>query len=180
MNTRLKAVVPAAAKSSATVCVACKIPNGLRLQLQTETPRIVDTPTGPKEVKFWVKGGKTYNVHGPAYPVAPPAGYPRQPMIEGGYAITRGIPADFWNAWWEQNKEADYCRAPDGSDQGFIFAYPDLDDAVAAAVEHEALLTGMEPLSAEMDKNGRLKDPRIPRPLSAGIEHLRPDDNQAA
>jgi len=77
-------------------------------------------------------------------------------MIEGGYAITRGIPADFWEKWAEQNKLADFFVPPDGCEHGAIFAYPDLDDVISAAREQEKYLTGMEPLSTDVDKNGSL------------------------
>src|SRR5271156_4718818 len=179
--TKLKAVVSTIEKSGPTVCVACKIPNGLKLQLQTTMPTIVDTPRGPEMKDFWVKGGREWNVRGPAYPVAPPAGYPKPPMIEGGYAITRGIPKEFWDKWYEQNRNASYCQPHEGSEHGFIFAYADLDDTIAAAIEHEELLTGLEPLSTEVDAKGRLKDKRVPRPLSAGMSGVMPDDsNQGA
>lgn len=152
--------------SARSVTVACKIPTGLALQLQKEQPRIVDTPQGPKSVNFWVKGGKTFYVHGPAYPVSPPPGYPRAPVIEGGYAMTPGIPVEFWNDWLEQNSLADYVTSD------MIYAMPSMEDAMAWAREREELLSGMEPLSQEVDASGRLKDPRAPRPINQQIMRL--------
>ena len=162
---------------SATVCVACKIATGLQLQLQAKQPRIVEGRNGPEKIDFWIKGGKVYYVHGPAYPVAPPAGYPERPIMAGGYAITRGIPTKFWNDWLEQNKLADYVVAPDGAEHGMIFAYPTMEDCIAAAKEQEKLLSGLEPLSTDVDKDGRLTDPRVPRPLNPMIGKLGPERN---
>lgn len=169
--------IPVSQKSAGGgfVTVACKLPNGLALQLQTEQMRIVDTPTGPKQTPFYVKSGKIYYVKGPSYPVIPPKGYPKPPHTEGGYALTRGIPQAFWDQWWEQNKMAPYCNSEE-SDHGFIFAYADLDDAASAAIEHEGLLTGLEPLSTDVDSKGRMNDPRMPRPLNATLEGLKPDN----
>jgi hypothetical protein len=161
-------------ESTRTVTVACKIENGLQLQLQVKQPRFVSNreSTGSEKIEavnFWVKAGKVYFVHGPAYPVAPPKGYPRQPMIEGGYALTTGIPVEFWNSWLEQNALADYVTSD------MIWAEPDLDSAVAKARENEKLLSGMQPLSTDLDKEGRLTDPRVPRPLGHGMTKISPD-----
>jgi len=160
---KAKAIPP----SARNVVVACKIPNGIWLQLQKSEERPVETRDGTKMLNFWVKGGKRYYINGPAYPVGQlPKGFPRPPLIEGGYAITRGIPADVWEQWWEQNKLADYCVAPDGAEHGMIFAYPDLDSVVDAAREQESLMSGLEPLSTETDSRGKLIDPRMPQPIT--------------
>jgi hypothetical protein len=161
--------------SARTVTVACKIPTGLALQLQTEEPRIVDTPKGPEKIMFWVKRGKVWYVHGPSYPVNPPPGYPKPPLMVGGYALTSGIPADFWEQWLKQNELADYVVPPEGAEHGMVFAYATLDSAVSAASEQEKLLSGLEPLSQEKDKDGRLTDPRVPRPLGGGMTKIGPE-----
>jgi hypothetical protein len=163
------------AATGRTVTVACKIASGLALQLQTQQPRIVDTPKGPEKVMFWVKAGKVYYVHGPAYPTSPPPGYPPAPLIVGGYALTPGIPADFWEQWLEQNKLADYVLPPEGAEHGMIYAMPSMEDAVAVAKEQSTLLSGMEPLSQDKDKDGRLIDPRVPRPLGHGMTKIGPE-----
>lgn len=155
-----------------TVTVMCKIPNGLRLRLQKKVKRPVAGKDGLEMVEFSEFYGRAYYVRGPAYPIAPPAGYPKPPVTEGGYAATTGIPADFWADWLEQNKHADYCRPPDGADCGFIYAEPDLESAIAVARENEKLLTGLQPMSIETDKNGRFVDPRAPRPLMSNMTHL--------
>lgn len=162
--------------SARTVCVACKIPNGLVLQLQKQVDARVpdkDSSSGYRIEKQWVKHGRRIIVAGPAYPVGTlPKGYPKQGMIEGGYAITRGVPAEFWEEWAEQNKLADFFVPPDGAEHGMIFAYPDLDDVASAARESENLMSGMEPLSTDTDKDGKLTDPRAPKPLNPMLSKL--------
>jgi hypothetical protein len=163
-----------AVASARSVVVMCKIPNGLKLQLQKTVKRPVAGRDGLEMLEFHEFTGRPYFVRGPAYPVAPPKGYPRQPVTEGGYAATPGIPKDFWDQWWEQNKMADYCRPQDGADKGMIYAEVDLDSAVAAALEHADTRSGLEPLSTDTDKNGKLIDPRAPRPIS-GMSMLAPE-----
>jgi len=165
--------------SARTVTVACKVETGLVLQLQRQVDRLVDTPKGPETKQFWVKTGQGYEIHGPAIPRGQmPKGY-RPPIIVGGYALTPGIPADFWEQWLEQNKNSTYCAPVGGSDHGFIFAYPDLESATSAAEENEALLTGFQPLSTDVDKHGSLIDKRIPRPVHGKLGRVQPEDRAA-
>lgn len=161
--------LPATAR---TVTVACKVPTGLVLQLQTATDRIETGRNGLETMHYNVFGGRRYFVHGPAYPSTKPTGYPAPPMIEGGYALTRGIPADFWEQWAEQNKMAPYFVPPDGAEHGMIFAYATTDEVASAAREQEKLLSGLEPLSTDMDANGRLTDPRMPKPVTASLSKI--------
>lgn len=166
-------VVAAAEKKSRTVVVACKIPNGLMLQLQRPVQRMEDARGGPEPRTYNAFHGRRYFVHGPARPVGTlPKGFPQAPLIEGGYAITRGVPIEFWEQWLEQNKKASYVVAPEGAEHGMIFAYPDLDDTVSAAREQAKLLSGMEPLSTDLDKDGRLTDPRAPKPINMALTKI--------
>lgn len=170
---------PVANKSKRTVTVACKIPHGMVLQLQRPSERMEDTRDGPKPRTYWVKCGEIYRVRGPAYPVGTiPKGFRRAPINEGGYALTPGIPADFWNQWVEQNAKADFVVAPDGAEHGMIFAYPDMEDAASAAREQEKLLSGLEPISTDEDSRGKLVDPRLPRPENAGLGRLAHEPHQ--
>ena len=167
--------------SARSVVVMCKIPNGLQLQLQRKVPRAVETRDGLKELMFWEKCGRVYHVNGPAYPVGTvPKGYPKQPLVEGGYAATKSIPADFWAEWLEQNKLAPYVVPPDGADRGMIWAEPDLESAISAAEEHETLMSGLEPLSTDVDKNGRFTDKRAPRPIGGGLTKVGPEQRLGA
>lgn len=154
-----------------TVTVACKLPNGLVLRLQQKEDRPVESREGTKMVTFWVSkpGSPVYRVRGPEIPRGGlPEGY-KVPMIVGGYALTPGIPAEFWEEWAEQNKLADYFLPPEGCEHGAIFAYPSVESASDAADEQDKYLTGFEPMSTQVDKNGRFVDPRVPRPLTTGV-----------
>ena len=114
-----------------------------------------------------------YHVNGPARPVGTvPKGFPASPIIEGGYAATPGIPAEFWETWVEQNKLAAYVVPPDGAEHGMIYAMPSLEDAVAAARENEKLLSGLEPISTDEDKDGRLTDRRLPKPMNQMLSKI--------
>jgi hypothetical protein len=171
-NTVKKQQEKVATATGQTVTVACKIPQGLKLQLQ----HVIKVPEqGSKEHRMVdqnVFGGRAYYVHGPAYPVAAPKGFPKPPMIEGGYALTRGIPLKFWEEWLEQNKLAPYVVAPDGAEHGFIFAYPDIESTAEAAREQEKMLCGLEPISTDTDANGRLTDPRLPKPMNDSVAKI--------
>ena len=151
--------------STRTVIVACKIPNGLVLQLQRPMERMEDSASGLKSRTYMVKHGKQVVVRGPHRPVGTePKGFDkwRPPVqIEGGYALTHGVEVEFWNTWLEQNKEADYVLGE------MIAAYATVEDATAACRERAELLSGLEPISTEEDAQGRLTDRRLPRPIGS-------------
>jgi hypothetical protein len=163
--------------SARTVVVCCKIPNGLQLQLQRDMEKWDDERGGPVKRTYKIKSGAIYYVAGPAYPQGgKPKNFPREPMVEGGYALTPGVPAEFWEEWLRQNRLAPYVQPTDGAEHGMIFAYPSKTDAIAAAREQEKLMSGLEPLSTEVDeKTGRLTDPRMPRSMNSAISVIRPD-----
>ena len=155
--------------SSRTVVVACKVPNGLRLQLQKETK--VREPkadrSGYEVAVYMTPTGKPIFVNGPAYPVGSlPEGFPRIPEIEGGYALTFGVPREFWDTWLEQNKLASYVES------NMIFACASREDAQTKGREMEKLLSGLEPMSTAVDTDGRLTDPRAPKPLNSMLSKV--------
>jgi hypothetical protein len=118
-----------------------------------------------------VFGGKKFYINGPAYPVGTlPKGFPEKVPNVGGYALTYGIPADFWEQWAEQNKLSSFLKPEDdNSEYGAIFAFPDSADTQACAKEHEGYLTGLEPISTNEDAQGRLTDRRLPKPLNNAL-----------
>lgn len=167
--------------SARTVTVACKIETGLILQLQRRMDRQEDTRDGPQSRSYWVKHGPRYYVNGPSYPVGTlPKGFPRLPQIEGGYALTSGIPADFWEQWLEQNKLSDFVVPPPGAEHGMIFAYADFGDTAAAAREQETLLSGLQPISTDTDKDGKLLDRRLPRPMNQSVAKVATEPHSAS
>lgn len=165
------------AQLSGTVTVACKVDIGLTLQLQRPMTRRIPTGKGYEndyeEIEFMVKTGKAYHVFGPAVPAQVSSDYIMPHGMEGGYALTHGIPAAFWAEWLEQNQLADYVV------NKMIFAF-DPASAKAAAREHAELKSGMEPLSREADDKGFLKDRRVPRSLNAAVSRVAFDADRTA
>lgn len=165
-------------KHSATVTVACKIPQGLRLQLQHEMERPMPTGRGLENdfqmTKVNVFGGDVWNVAGPAIPAmgGVPDGYV-MPKIEAGFALTE-VPRAFWETWLHQNRQADYVKS------GMIFAYGDASNVKADAREHEKKLSGLEPISREIDDKGRMTDRRVPKPLTSSLGRVSPDAEREA
>jgi hypothetical protein len=81
----------AALKSATTVCVACKLPGGLVLRIQEVYEHRVAAPGGYMVEKAARDVGPTFILKGVAHPPN------RMPLaqMEGGYALTFGIPAEF-------------------------------------------------------------------------------------
>lgn len=79
----------------------------------------------------------TYVVNGNSYPQNVGPG---ERQIKHGYALTTGIPKDFWDQWLEQNKEADYVI------NQMIFAHADMAGAIDHAGECKDIKSGLERL----------------------------------
>lgn len=160
-----------------SVTVACKIPQGLVLQLQHPMSRRVPTGRGAEDdyavIEVMVFGGKRYHVFGPAMPAQVGPDYILPHAVEGGYALTRGIPADFWRQWLEQNKLADYVV------NKMIFAM-DAESSQSKAREHGELKSGLEPLSQETGANGVLKDRRVPKSINTNVSRVAYDAERDA
>jgi hypothetical protein len=119
------------------VVVGCKIPNGIILQLsafEENTEPVMGG--GHREVKTGRKVGEKYVVRGPAVKYGE---IPKFLMV-GGYALTSGIPEDFWNEWVRQNQDSDIVR------RNLIIAFPKIEDLQAKCLENEKRLTGLEPM----------------------------------
>lgn len=129
-----------------TVTVACKMPNGLILELTELFDHTEPLPGGgTKTVPMHRRTGKRVTIAGPA---APAGMAPKAPVM-GGYALTHGIDADFWKQWLEQNKHSDLVR------NKMIFAHEKQDSVEGRAREQAELRSGLEPMSQE-------RDPRSP------------------
>lgn len=150
-----------APKAAKTVTVACKLPMGMLLHLQQSYKDSEQTPNGVREVTRHRKVGDGVTIAGPAMPVGEPNAPQKQ--IVGGYALTRGVDADFWTQWLEQNKDASYVK------NGIIFAAATRDAAEDKAEDQLKVKSGLEPLDPTFTegKNGIIpNDPRFPRALS--------------
>jgi hypothetical protein len=148
-------------KTARTVTVACKIPNGLTLQHFRPMKTYEQVQGGgSREVVINVRLPAEVVVEGPAYPNGPtPKGFHKKPTIIGGYAFTKGVDADFWNTWLEQNKDTDMVR------NKMILAYDEVDSLRDEAKDHAKLRSGLEPMSP-------FEDPRRIRSLANG--NVRP------
>lgn len=145
---------------SGTVTVACKVPNGIVLRLHRLVDVIEATPDGGRKVKMAQQYGNEYTVHGPARPF----GQAPRTTVVGGYALTKGVPADFWNEWLRQNAHSDLVR------NNQIHAYHTLDAVKGEAQEKAKVRSGMEPIVPD-------KDPRIPKRIkSADRDKMDSDD----
>lgn len=123
--------------SNETVTVACKLPNGLRLRIfdMRKTQELV-MGGGSRDVKQAFELPTAYTVYGNSHPQNAAPGCP----ILQGFALTHGIPKDFWDKWHEQNKTSDLVT------RGLIFAHEKADVVNAQAEEKKAVRSNLERL----------------------------------
>jgi len=139
----------AAPQSSGTLTVACKLPNGLILR----TFDMVDTheqgPLQSRTVKMARYTGQSFKINGNSFAQnkAPMFGQ----MENHGFALTHDVPADLWNKWLEQNKDAEIVQ------RGHIFAHGDGRSVRAEANEKKAEKTGLERLDQKKTPRGIAK-----------------------
>lgn len=119
---------------SNTVTVACKLPHGLMLEVVDEA---VFRDIHPQNGVMARPAGERIRVNGCARPVGVPL--PEDvAQVVGGFALTPGVPADFWAAWLKQNKDAPFVKA------GMIFAHEKAGSVVSEAKEKREVLSGFE------------------------------------
>jgi hypothetical protein len=148
-------------KSNRTVTVACKIPNGLIIQCYD----MVDSyePVyggGQRPMKKAQAVGNPITLTGPARPINSD---PELKRVVGGYGLTFGVNADYFNRWCEENKMSDVIR------NGLVFAEEKDENAVAKAKDMKAVRSGLEPLNPDSRKpDGTHVDPRM-----KGLKNVR-------
>jgi hypothetical protein len=131
--------------------VASKYPGPLLLRIFREVDAVEPTMTGvPREYKRWVPitgpddKTLTITINGCAYPQAmPPDDYH---VIGGrltGYALTHNVPAEFFNTWFEQNRDSDLVR------NKIIFAHPTEASARAQVKECMEIKSGLEAIDPD-------------------------------
>lgn len=131
-----------------TVTVACKLPNGLCMRLDTLVEVDEATQGGViRSIKRAQDLGVEVIIKGNRAPfgqqVLGPDGEPI-PIVRG-YALTV-IDADFWDHWFEINKMTRLVT------EGLVFAHSSQRDARAEAKEKENVVTGLEPMDPDGDK----------------------------
>lgn len=119
-----------------TVVVGCRIPQGMLCVVHEKRSVRENLPAGYHTIEQWFPTDKMFFVRGPAH------GQNEGPrgMAYGGYAITRGIRRDWWEAWLEQYKDLEVVK------KEMIFAYPSLAETRDCALEHKTMKTGLERL----------------------------------
>jgi hypothetical protein len=143
------------------VTVASKMPMNIELQLCAPRTARVTGQFGSVEETVFIKHGAVHVIRGTAYPeLKPPKGFPKRPdMIEdekGGYALTPGVPAEFWEKWLEENRDTEMVQ------NGMIKAQSDLDSLAADAAEHADRDSGLGALNPDGDR-------RNPKPANSSI-----------
>jgi hypothetical protein len=131
-----------APRDSDTVTVACKLPNGLILQLHAKHSEMVPIfGGGYKEETIWRRTEEIFVLNGCAVAV--------DQLLQGnmpdhytysGYALTPGVPKKFWEEWLEQNKTTDLIR------NKIVFAAGSEREVRAEASEYKDVRSGLEPI----------------------------------
>jgi hypothetical protein len=122
---------------SATVTAACKLPHGLTLRVfdMVETQEAV-MGGGFRPVKMARELPTRITLKGVSH--AQNAA-PNAPMISG-FALTHGVPKEFWDLWLAQNKDTDVVK------NGLVFAHEKDGSTAAEAKEKEKVRSGLERL----------------------------------
>lgn len=144
--------------SNDTVTVASKMPNGVILRLFEQVDVEYPLPGGgSKTVSEWheMVSVDRYVIKG----IAAEAGkMPDADGISHGFALTYGIPKDFWDKWLEQNKSLDMVK------KRLIFAHQQ-DASIQSFTKTNAdNKSGLEPIY--LNGKGQVEDYRAPK----GIE----------
>jgi hypothetical protein len=120
--------------------VACKLPNGLIMQLYELVDGDEMTPQGPRRTKVSQKVGEAVKLNGCA---ARFGVFPEHLMA--GYGLTQ-VDANFWEKWTHQNADADVLK------NRVIFAQTNFENARDEIKERntakgaERIRSGLEPL----------------------------------
>lgn len=117
-----------------TISVACKVPNGLVLQVFTSTEAQEPVMGGGYKKIMQAHVAWRHKVNGPAVPEGRGSPYP----IFYDYALTHGVDADHFAKWLEQNKDSDVVK------HGFIKAHLKPSELEAHAKDHADVKTGLE------------------------------------
>lgn len=128
-----------------TVTVACKMPNGLQLRVFKMVDGIEPIlGGGHRTIQRAEQVGGAVKVNGPVVPY----GQVPKHTIVGGYALTPGVDADFWAAWYEQNKSTELVK------NKIIFGSEQEDKIKRHAEAHAKVKSGLEPIDPENPPQG--------------------------
>jgi hypothetical protein len=158
-------------KGARFVTVASKLPMSIEIRLCKKIEKKVPGRYGSETEIVFEPHGKMYRIRGTAEPAGQaPKGYIR-PIKSHGFAITRQIPADFFEAWLEQNATTDMVA------NQHIWAHSVEEDVAAFTKANEKERTFLEPL----DPDDLANDPRVPKSQNPDLQDVAPDrDSMAA
>lgn len=128
-----------ASRGSSTVTVGCKLPHGLLMQSylprERAAPGMPEIPAVPRGEPVLLAGSTASS-------------------ILGGFGITEGVDAEFFEAWLKENQ--DYAPVK----SGLIFAIAKASDVKAEAKSREKVRSGLEALDPNKPAKGveRVKD----------------------
>lgn len=155
-----------------TVTVGCKLPNGLILRLfnMVETQELV-LGGGMRQIKEARNIGEKVFINGNMAPEGKALvdRFGEQIMSYSGFATTPNVDAEFWDAWYEQNKHSDIVR------NGLVFAHTKSIDIKAEAREKEGVRSGLERLEGAEDKRVGNRRQKLP---GGGISSISKDDGK--
>lgn len=138
----------AALPESGTVTVACKLPNGIILQLFDMVEQEEVTLAGARTIRKAMPNFDREPVHikGCSSPLGSPI------LLVGGYALTYGVDAQFLAEWMRQHADSDILKSR------LLFAHEARDYVEDKAKEQRELLSGLQPMRKSEDGG----DPRDP------------------
>lgn len=124
---------------SATVTVACKVPNGLIMRVFEMIDTVEPSPMGARNIKKAQQVGKDIRIKGATTPTPNTMNYNQ---LMHGYGITQGVPKDVWDKWVKDNADSAIVQ------NKLIFAFEDPNQTFARAAKQrkEGLKSGLEPL----------------------------------
>lgn len=135
----------AATPGTDTVIVACKLPNGL--VIYDEREKTVNEQMfggGFRPIQVWerVPGSEvTLNGNAMSHETLLSGDVPH--LVVGGYAMTPGVPRDFWERWLERHRDTDIVR------NRLVFAAASESKVRGMAKENAATRSGLEPLDPD-------------------------------
>jgi len=170
------ATAKAIAKSAKTVVVASKLPQSIYIQRSKPVEKMVPGRFGSEKETTFVHWGRRYVIRGTAVPSGShPKGYVA-PTIKQGVALTYDIDAEWFAAWMEEHQDDEWVQG------GLLYADPVENNVLAWAREHADVKSGLEPIDPEVldDPDPSKKDPRLPRPMNAGVSLSNEEPQRAA
>lgn len=145
--------------ASDTVTVACKAPNGVLLRLFEMKPHVEPVlGGGTREVVQAVQVGPVIKINGYAAEAGKMPASGAEVLL--GYALTPGVPADFFDQWLKQNEQHDLVL------NGLIFAHTQTASVKSQIRENEARWDGLQPMSQKADPRMSKRDQTAIAPAS--------------